>query len=118
VVSYPRRQQYRRMLRAGGAATGSIAAVLLALALASAGVLWVAAILAFVAVGSAFYGRHWLSLASRSRIGARSEDEVRRVLKALEAEGWRVRHALRWRGRGDIDSVAIAPSGVAFAIET
>jgi hypothetical protein len=29
-----------------------------------------------------------------------------------------VRHSLRWRGRGDIDSLAIAPSGVAFAIET
>jgi hypothetical protein len=27
-------------------------------------------------------------------------------------------HALRWSGSGDIDSVAIAPTGVGFAIET
>jgi len=62
--------------------------------------------------------RRWLALAGRSRVGARSEDEVRRVLARLEAEGWRLRHSLPWRGRGDIDSIAIAPSGVAFAIET
>ena len=29
-----------------------------------------------------------------------------------------MRHSLRWRGRGDIDSVAIAPTGIAFVIET
>jgi hypothetical protein len=118
VVSYPRRQQYRRLLRAGGATVGSMAAMLVALALASRGVLSVAAILVVAAVGSAFYARHWLSLASRSRIGARSDDEVRRSLGTLEADGWRVRHSLRWRGRGDIDSVAIAPCRIAFAVET
>jgi hypothetical protein len=30
----------------------------------------------------------------------------------------RVRHSLAWQGRGDIDSVAIAPTGIAIAIET
>jgi hypothetical protein len=60
----------------------------------------------------------WLALASRSRVGARSEDEVQRALARLEGEGWRVRHSLKWRGGGDIDSVAIAPTGVAFPIET
>ena len=92
--------------------------MLLAFALASSGAISVATIPVVAAVGFAFYARHWLRLASRSRIGARSEDEVRRVLRALEAEGWRTRHSLRWRGRGDIDSVAIAPAGIAFAIET
>ena len=29
-----------------------------------------------------------------------------------------MRHSLPWRGRGDLDSVAIAPSGVAVTIET
>ena len=29
----------------------------------------------------------------------------------------RLRHSLQWRGRGDIDLVAIAPWGVAFALE-
>ena len=33
-------------------------------------------------------------------------------------EGWRLRHSLPHRSRGDIDSVAIAPTGVAFAVET
>lgn len=43
---------------------------------------------------------------------------MQRVLASLQAEGWRLRHSLPWRGRGDIDSVAIAPTGVAVAIET
>src|SRR5947209_10702863 len=59
-----------------------------------------------------------LSLARRSRVGARSEDEVQRALAPLEAEGWRLRHSLPWQGQGDIDSVAIAPTGLAVAIET
>ncbi len=29
-----------------------------------------------------------------------------------------MRHSVRWRGHGDIDSVAIVPTGIAFAIET
>ena len=62
--------------------------------------------------------RYWLSLAGRSRVGARSEDEVRRALASLEQQGWRVRHGLRWSDRGDIDSVVVAPNGVGFAIET
>jgi hypothetical protein len=36
----------------------------------------------------------------------------------LQAEGWRLRHSLSWRGRGDIDSVAISPTGIAVEIET
>jgi hypothetical protein len=118
VVSYPRRQQYRRTLRAARAGTWSVAALLLALALASANATALAAIFVVVAVRFGWFARHWLSLASRSRIGAHSEEEVRRVLRALEPEGWRVRHALRWQGRGDIDSLAIAPSGVGFVVET
>jgi hypothetical protein len=77
-----------------------------------------AGLLFLTAVGLAFYARHWLSLAGRSRVGARSEDEVQRVLAPLEPEGWRLRHSLPWQGQGDIDSVAIAPTGIAVAIET
>ena len=51
-------------------------------------------------------------------MGARSEDEVRGQLATLEGGGWRMRHSLRWRGPRDVDSVAVAPSGIAFAIET
>ena len=52
------------------------------------------------------------------RVGARSEDDVRRALAPLLADGWRLRHSLPWHGRGDIDSLALAPTGAAFAIET
>jgi hypothetical protein len=63
------------------------------------------------------YARHWLRLAGRSRVGARSEDDVQRALVPLRAEGWRLRHSPPWQGPGDIDSVAISP-GIAVAIET
>jgi Nuclease-related domain len=88
-------------LSAAGARNGLVAAVLLVLA---------------CCLGA--HACHWFSLARRSQVGARSEDEVRRVLAPLEAEGWQLRHSLRWRGGGDIDSVAFAPTGLAVAIET
>jgi nuclease-like protein len=91
---------------------------MLGLWLASMGVTSIAGLLLLLAIGLGLYARHWLVLAGRSRVGARSEDEVQRTLAELEAEGWRLRHSLAWRGRGDIDSVAIAPTGVAFTIET
>jgi hypothetical protein len=117
-VNYARRQQYRRLANAGKAALGSAAASLLGLAVASAGAAALGGLLLLTAVGLGLYARHWLSLAGRSRVGARSEDEVQRALAHLQAEGWRLRHSLPWQGRGDIDSVAIAPTGVAVAIET
>jgi hypothetical protein len=118
LLNYARRQQYRRLSRAAATAMASAAAMLLALAVASAGVVSAAGVLLVLALGLGLYARHFLSLAERSRVGARSEDEVRRALVPLQAEGWRLRHSLSWRGRGDIDSVALAPTGVAFAIET
>ena len=117
-VNYARRQQYRRLANAGKAALGSAAASLLGIAVASAGAAALGGLLLLTAVGLGLYARHWLSLARRSRVGARSEDEVQRALAHLQAEGWRLRHSLPWQGRGDIDSVAIAPTGVAVAIET
>jgi Nuclease-related domain len=74
--------------------------------------------LVLTAVGLGFYARHWLARARRSRVGARSEDAVQRALAPLRAQGWRLGHSLPWPGGGDIDSVAIAPSRVAVAIET
>jgi Nuclease-related domain len=75
-------------------------------------------LLVAAAFGCAVRCCSWIRLAGRSRIGARSEDEVRRALAKLEREGWRLRHSLRWAGRGDIDSLAIAPTGIGFVIET
>jgi hypothetical protein len=117
-LNFARRQQYRRLSRAGAAAAGSAAASLLGLALAGAGAVSLAGFVLLTALGLGPYARHWFVLAGRSRVGARSEDEVQRTLAVLEARGWRLRHSLAWRGRGDMCSVAIAPGGVAFAIET
>jgi hypothetical protein len=91
---------------------------MLGLWLASVGATSIAGLVLLLAIGLGLHARHWFVLAGRSRVGARSEDEVQRALAQLETEGWRLRHSLPWRGRGDIDSVAIAPTGVAFAIET
>lgn len=117
-MNYARRQQYRRLSRAGGAALGSLVAGLLGVLIACGGSAALGGLLLLTAVGLGLYARHWLSLAGRSRVGAHSEDEVQRALAPLQAEGWRLRHSLPWQGQGDIDSVAIAPTGIAIAIET
>ena len=117
-MNYARRQQYRRLSRAGRAGAGSVGVALIALAVGGTGAPPLAGLLLLIAVGLGLYARHWLALAGRSRVGARSEDDVQRALAPLRAEGWRLRHSLPWQGRGDIDSVAIAPSGIAIAIET
>jgi hypothetical protein len=117
-VNYARRQQYRRLSRAGEAGIGAAGTALLGLWADSVGAALVAVCLLIVAAVLGLCARHWLSLARRSRVGARSEDAVHRELALLQAEGWRLRHSLPWQGRSDIDSVAIAPSGIAIAIET
>jgi hypothetical protein len=117
-LNYARRQQYRRLSRAGVVGSGSAVAALLGVTVASLGATSLAGLLFLIAIALGLSARHWLELAGRSRVGARSEDEVQRALAPLEREGWRLRHSLPWQGRGDIDSVAIAPTGVAVAIET
>jgi hypothetical protein len=117
-VNYARRQQYRRLSRAGEAGIGAVGAALFGLWAASVSAGLVAGCLLIVATALGLCARHWFSLARRSRVGARSEDAVQRALAPLQAEGWRLRHSLPWQGREDIDSVAIAPSGIAIAIET
>jgi hypothetical protein len=116
-LNYARRQQYRRLRHAGKTALGSAAGAVLGLVAASAGMALLAGLLLLMAAALGLCARHWLSLARRSRVGARSEDEVQRALAPLQAEGWRMRHSLSWEGRGDIDSVAIAPNGVGI-VET
>ena len=105
---------HRAVVSAAASATAAGLALVAARTAAPGG----AAALLLVTVALLIDARRWLRLAGRSRVGARSEDEVQRALAQLETEGWRLRHSLPWRGRGDIDSVAIAPTGVAFAIET
>jgi hypothetical protein len=114
--SFPRRQQYRRVRRAAVSAVAGLAAGAVAVLTAGSGDLAVAGVLLLIMVGLLIYAGQWSRLAGRSRVGACSEAEVRRVLAPLRAEGWRLRHSLAWRGGGDIDSLAIGPMGVAFAI--
>jgi Holliday junction resolvase-like predicted endonuclease len=115
---YPRRQQAYRLKRAARAATGAVAITAAGLTAGLAGLTALAVVLLLTAGALGLYARHWLRLARRSRVGARSEDQVRHALATLEREGWQLRHSLAWRRGGDIDHVAIAPTGVAFAIET
>jgi hypothetical protein len=116
--SFPRRQQARRLRRAAASGSASIVAGAFAASAAGVGATAVAGLLALVMAALLLDARRWVRLAARSRVGARSEDAVRHALSGLEAEGWRLRHSLQCRGRGDIDSVAIAPSGLGFTIET
>jgi hypothetical protein len=116
--SFPRRQQHRRLRRAAGSGATAIAAGALAISTAGARAPALAGALVLVMSGLVLDTRRWLRLAGRSRVGARSEDAVREALAALESEGWRLCHSLPYGRRGDIDSVAIAPTGIAYAIET
>ncbi len=116
-MNYSRRQQFRRLGRALATGAACLLAAVGALLAAAQGALWLRLILLLAAVGLGAYARHWSRLAARSRVGARSEEQVQRALAPLAAEGWRLRHSLAWQRRGDIDSVAIAPTGIAFAIE-
>lgn len=117
-MNYARGQQYRRLSRAGRVGLVSTTAVALGLLVVSAGAALPGVLLLAVAVRLGLRARHWLSLAGRSAVGARSENQARRALAPLREHGWRLRHGVRWDGVGDIDSVAIAPTGIAFAVET
>jgi hypothetical protein len=117
-LSFPRHQQARRLRRAAASGLAAVVAGALAATAANVGATALAGLLALVMVALVLDARRWVRLAARSRVGARSEDAVRGALGGLEAEGWRLRHSLPYGGRGDIDSVAIAPTGLPFAIES
>ena len=117
-MSYPRRQQVRRVMRAARLAAGAMIALISAVSLASAGHTVVAVPLGAVAAVLGLLSRRALRLARRSRIGAESEAQVRRALEPLAREGWRVAHGVDWPGRGDLDHVLRSPAGMGFVIET
>jgi hypothetical protein len=113
--SFPRRQQYRRLRRAAANGGTAVAAGALAIIALDADAPALAGALALVTIALVLETRRWLRLASRSRVGARSENAVRAALATLQVEGWQLRHSLPYGGHGDIDSVAIAPNGIACA---
>jgi hypothetical protein len=117
-VSYPRRQQLRRLMHAFRLAAGAMIASIGAVLVASAGHAGIAFSLAAAALVLGLLSRRALQLAGRSRVGAESEAQIRRALEPLVREGWRVAHAVEWPGRGDLDHVLRSPSGMGFVIET
>ncbi len=79
------RQQARRLRRAAASSAAAIVAGALAATAAVAGATALAGLLALVMAGLVVDARRWVRLAARSRVGARSEDAVRRALGGLEA---------------------------------
>jgi hypothetical protein len=118
MVSHPRRQQFRSLLRAGVHATGAVIAIAAAAVVAAAGYGVPAFSLALAAGVLAFMASRDLRRSRRNRIGADSETQIRRVIQPLTRDGWHVQHGVRVRTGGDLDHVLRAPSGVGFVIET
>jgi hypothetical protein len=117
-VSYPRRQQFRRLRHAAARALEAALALGVALMLARSGEAALAFAVALLAAFLSLDGVYLLRLANRSRVGAESEAQVRRALEPLARDGWHVQHAVDWPSGGDLDHVVRAPSGVGFVIET
>ena len=86
-MNYARRQQYRRLSRAAAVAASGGVAILVAAALFGAGATSLGGFVLLVALGLGLYSRHWLSLARRSAVGARSEDAVQRAPRAAAGRG-------------------------------
>jgi Nuclease-related domain len=117
-VNYVRCQQWRRLRTAASRAAGAAVTLTAAVLAASADEAELGLLLVLLSGVLALASRHALRLAARSRVGAQSESQVRRVLERLEHSGWSVQHALDWPGRGDLDHVLRSPSGMGFVIET
>jgi hypothetical protein len=117
-VNYARRQQRRRLMRAASRAAGASLALAAATLAAAAGEAELGLLLTLLSGVLALLSHRALRLARRSRVGAESEAQVRRVLETLTREGWRVEHALDWPGRGDLDHLVRCPCGMGFVIET
>ena len=118
IATYPRRQQLRRLRRA--ASRGALAAVALVAAVLTAAVGEPAWSLVLVVMAGV------LALASRScppygrpEPGRRSVGDAGAArARAARARRLAVRHAVDWPGRGDLDHVVRAPTGIGFVIET
>ena len=102
-LNFARRQQFRRLFRAGRLGLAGITVAVLGMLLLSVGFVLPGGLLLAVGVMIGFRANHWLSLAGRSRVDARSEEAVRHALEPLPERGWRLRHGVRWPGGGDID---------------
>ena len=105
-------------MHAGEAGLGAIIAALFGLVVVIAGAAALGGLLLLTALGlGSTLGTGFPSPVAVGSVPARRTRCSGRS-RRCEAEGWRLRHSLPWQGRGDIDSVAIAPTGIAVAIET
>jgi hypothetical protein len=116
--SFARRQQIRRLRRAVRRAAQGVVALAAALVLGQWGSWSAAAVTSIAGAGALLASLRALRLAGRSRVGANSEAQVRRVLADLVRDGWQARHAVDWTPGGDLDHVVRAPSGIGFVVET
>ena len=116
-VSYARRQQMRQLKRAALHASRASMTLAIAAFVAYAGNATLALMLVLLTCVLVLASRRSWQLAARSRVGAVSEAQVRRALRPLRSEGWRVQHASDWR-TGDLDHVVRSPMGIGFLIET
>ncbi|MBV8948846.1 MAG: hypothetical protein JOZ95_25720 [Solirubrobacterales bacterium] len=94
-ANYARHQRYRRLARAGRLALAGTVAAVLGLFAVRTGAAFAGAVLVVAGIVLGVRARHWLSLAERSGVRARSENVVRRALAPLQERGWRLRHGLR-----------------------
>jgi len=117
-MSYARRQQHRRLSCAGKAAIGGTAAAVLGVEAASVGAVFLAAPLLVVTIALGLYAGRGFSLAHRSRVGHALRKTFSARSLPCRGRAGACAHSQQWQGRGDIDSVAIAPTGIAVAIET
>ena len=75
-ISYPRRQQCRRLARSGAYGAAALLAALFSVLAVTVSALALAVGLLLAAAGLAIASGHWLRLAARAGVGARSEAKV------------------------------------------
>ena len=116
-MSHPRQQQHRYLVIAAALAIACLVLLAVAGTMAkrhqSNALIWATLIIAACAGGLA---RQGYLRAHRYRVGANSEDSVRRRLRALQATGWHVRHGVPSAWGGDIDHLATSPDGLLTAV--
>jgi len=117
-VTHPRRNHLRLLAAAIAYGATASGATVGALSMCVGGGGRPAVALAALAAAAGVLSWRRFRLSERHRVGAESEERVRRQLNKLRGEGWKVRHGLQWPRGGDIDHALTAPNGLLVAVET
>src|SRR5260370_6297170 len=83
MLSYPRRQQYRRLARAGVTSMAAATLAPLALLAVASGMVRAGVVLLLLAIALGVYTRHWVRLSKRAGARARHEHQVQQALATL-----------------------------------